>query len=466
MWDQIQANRRRSIILVILMAAILAALGYGIGYVVDPVYAPIGVTAAVALWVLLWVIAAAGGSGLMLSSSGARKITHDDSPRLDNVVEEMSIAAGLPTKPTVYLIDSDAPNAFAVGKPDKAAVAVTTGLLMRLNRDELQGVVAHEIGHIANQDTRFMVLAGVMLGAIVVLADVLWRVAFVAGRGRRRSSSRGGGQAMAYFMLVAVAFAVLAPILARLLYCACSRKREYLADANAAVFTRYPAGLASALEKISGKTWKLQSANRVTAPMYIVNPLQGGRAAVGLFSTHPPTEKRVRVLRSMAGGAGYADYEAAYARTAGGGLIGRRALHDSAPVPMRQASADADQDPLARTREAVDILHRHAGFAFLNCACGLRIKVPSSFRQTQLFCPRCSRRHAVPEARPASGAASQKAAETPDASDAEPLVFQRKPGQWQSVRCACGRTIQVSPSFSAPHIRCRNCRRQIRIEQG
>jgi heat shock protein HtpX len=198
------------------------------------------------------------------------------------------------------------PNAFAVGlKPERACVAVTTGLLERLSRDELQGVIAHELGHISNRDTLFMTLAGVTLGAIVLLADMGMRMMFWGGGGRRRSSSssgKNGGAAMAILMIAALVLAILAPLIARLLYFACSRQREYLADASSAQYTRLPSALASALQKISTQQEaKKIPVNRVVSPMYIINPLAAAGSA-SVFGTHPPTQERIKRLLEMQGG--------------------------------------------------------------------------------------------------------------------------------------------------------------------
>jgi len=470
MWEAIRANRRRSVLLIALLGVMLVGLGYVIALTVVPRAAPIGAAVAAGLWFVLWLTAVLSGRQVLLSSVGARRIEHDDSPVLFNVVEEMTIAAGLPKMPEVYILDCDAPNAFAVGTPQKSAVAVTTGLLIRLNRDELQGVVAHEIGHITNQDTRFMTLAGVMVAAIVLIADAFLRSLRYAGRGSRRS--RGGGGGAIVVLVIALLFAILAPLLAQLLYLACSRRREYLADACAARFTRYPEGLASALEKISRASGKMARINRAVAPMFTVNPLKGA-AAHGIFSTHPPTEKRVQVLRSMAG-AGYADYQAACARVLGQQrLIGHRTLAQAEAVPVRQPTAEPEKDELTRAREAVDILHRLNGLLFLTCACGLSIKVPPGYKESQVHCPRCGRTLPIPVLAAAAGAAAAvDAAENAEAAHKhtrpaepeQPLVIRHKPGKWQSVRCRCGKTIQLSPSFAATHVRCRACGRVARVE--
>jgi heat shock protein HtpX len=349
----------------------------------------------VAVLVVLWTVAAAGGADILLGSSNAREIKHDDAAQLFNIVEEMTIASGLPKMPRVFIIDTDAPNAFSVGTPEKSAVAVTSGLLMHLNRDELQGVIGHEIGHIRNQDTRFMTLAGVMMGAIILISYVFSRVVFYSGSGQRRSS-RGGGQAQAIIFLIAILFAVLAPIVAQLFYFACSRRREYMADASSATFTRYPEGLARALEKIERSAGLMKDVNRAVAPMYVVNPLEAAGPS-GLFSTHPPTADRVRILRSMAG-AGLAAYEKAYSRVQGAGLLGSATLSQAAEVQPRPPSAEAEKEPLQKARETVDLLHQANGFLFVPCACGLKIKAPPGFAGATIRCPRCGAENAVPPA--------------------------------------------------------------------
>jgi heat shock protein HtpX len=238
--------------------------------------------------------------------SGAKEISKEDDPRLWNVVEELSIAAGLPM-PRVYLIDDTALNAFATGRdPDHAAVAITAGLRDRLNREELQGVIAHEMSHVRNYDIRFSMLLAVMVGLLVLMTDVFRRWLWWGG-GRRRSSRRegGAGAAGAIVAVVAIVLAIVAPILAKLIQLAASREREYLADASAVELTRYPEGLASALEKLGGDKEVLEVANRATQHLYIVNPFKPFEdRAKGLFSTHPPLEERIRRLRGLGSGGG------------------------------------------------------------------------------------------------------------------------------------------------------------------
>jgi len=244
MWELIRVNKRKSVILMTLMAAVLVLLGFVIGLVFfGPNGGFFGLIIAVAIWLILTLISFSGGDRILLRASRARPVTHDVHPQLFNVVEEMSISSGLPM-PKVYIIADPAPNAFATGRnPQTASVAVTAGLLGRLNRDELQGVIAHEMSHILHRDILFVTLAGIMLGSIVLLSQVFLRGMFyssMTGSRRRYSggSGGGGGQAQIIMVVVAIVAAILAPLMAQLLYFALSRKREYLADSGGARITR------------------------------------------------------------------------------------------------------------------------------------------------------------------------------------------------------------------------------------
>src|ERR1043166_4428984 len=339
MWEAIESNKRRSTILVVCMAALLLGLGFAIGGAFDPRRGPyVGVAIALGVWFILWMVALFQGDQILLATAGATRIEHHDAPLLFNVVEEMKIASGLEAMPEVYVMPDDVPNAFAIGRPPgRCAGAVPSGLLRIMNRDELQGVIGHEIGHLKNRDTVFMMLVGVMLGAIVLVADLFLRMGGTGGRRR----SRDGGNAQVIFLVIALVFAILAPLLAQMIYFACSRRREYLADASSARFTRYPEGLASALEKLQVAQVRREEVNRVLAPMFIVSPMQG-LAAIGLMSTHPSTEDRIRILRSMAGGAAFTNYEAAFQKIVGrGSCIGARALPRGAAGAPRNAQSAA-----------------------------------------------------------------------------------------------------------------------------
>jgi heat shock protein HtpX len=313
MWEIIRKNQRKSLLLLILMGVVLVLLGYVIGMSFDPANGGyVGVVLAMVLYFILLIVAFSSGKSIMLRMSNAREIGPDDYPQLYNVVEEMRLAAGMPAMPKVYVIDDPAPNAFAAGmNPNKSVVAVTTGLINMMNRDELQGVIAHEISHIINRDIRYMTLATVMVGTVAILSQLYLRSMFFTGG--RRSSSSGKGKGNAVILILSIILAILAPIAIRLLYLAVSRKREYLADASAARITRYPEGLASALEKISGSTADLKMADKSMAPMYIANPLKPkGQRLRNLSSTHPPLEERIRILRTMGKSHSYAGYQEAY----------------------------------------------------------------------------------------------------------------------------------------------------------
>jgi heat shock protein HtpX len=412
MWEAISANKRKSVFLIILMGILLVLLGGTIGGALfganDSRGILLGIFIASFIWFIMTLVALFQGRNLLLAVSGAREVKHSDAPQLYNIVEEMRIAASLPAIPKVYIMEEKAPNAFAVGTPENAAVAVTTGLLSVLSRDELQGVIAHEIGHIKNMDTKFMTIAGVMMGTIVILADLYVRGMFYGSLfgGRRRSSnSQGGNNLQLILMIVGIVLAILAPLLAHMLYMACSRSREYLADASAAIFTRYPEGLASALEKIAGSHVKLASANRVTAPMYIINPtMKAHGGGSSLFSTHPPTKERVAILRSM-GGAGLNDYNNAYRAALGKDVIGSTSLRSAEELKLRGIVPTATAtkvDLKKQTRAATDILHKLNKFLFIPCACGVRIKVPPTFAKEALSCPRCGKKHNLSEAKAAN----------------------------------------------------------------
>ncbi|HZE96385.1 MAG TPA: M48 family metallopeptidase [Planctomycetota bacterium] len=390
------------------MAVLLVLLGAAVGGAVQPRTGPVfGVGAALFLWFILWLVAVFQGDQIMLLVAGARKIEKSDAPQLFNVVEEMVIASSLGKMPDIYVIPDDRPNAFAAGrKPETRVVCVTSGLLKMMTRDELQGVVAHELGHHKNGDPALMILLGVMMGAIVLLADVFLRGTFYMGGGRRsRSSKDDSGGLQVILLVLAIVLAILAPVLAQMMYFACSRRREYLADASAARFTRYPEGLASALEKITVQASGGRKANRVLAPMYIVNPMEA-LAAVGLFSTHPPTTERVQLLRSMGGGVGYVDYDAAFRKLTGKGVIGSRTLAEDKPEQARAAvpeapgvaaaAPDTREQIVERSREVTKMMGRLDGMTMMRCECGVGIKVPPGSTWPSIPCPRCGRDNPVP----------------------------------------------------------------------
>jgi heat shock protein HtpX len=454
MWEQIQANRRRSAVLIIGMAMVLLLLGYVGGELLVPGGGIFGLGVALIIWGIQMAMYAAGPQSLLLQGASARELHKEDSPQLFNVVEEMVIASGFGFVPKIYLVEDAAPNAFALGrKPENSAVIVTTGLLHRLNRDELQGVIAHEIGHLKNRDVQFMTLAAVMLGSVVILSEILWRSMRLGGRSRDR---RGGGQAQLIILVLALLLVVLGPLLAQLLYFACSRKREYLADASSAQFTRYPEGLASALEKISRTPVTVSFASKATAPMFIINPL-AAKGGAGLFSTHPATADRVRVLRGMSG-ASFAAYEAAFRKAQGASIIGADSLRHAQPVSIRDAS---NQGPIESHADIKYISRRAMGYLRLRCNCGLEISIPEGYEQNSIRCIRCGSELPIPTVvAPPMPPVAPPVIRAPDAA---PLQYKRTGTGWESFRCACGRTIQLSPSFLAHDVRCGACERLIEI---
>ena len=310
---QASANRRNSFLLALFVVVILGLLGFFVGYAISG--EPAGGVAATGAAVLLGALIAVGtyfqGDKLVLAASGARQVDAQSAPQLMNVVQELAIAANVPM-PNVYLIDDTAPNAFATGRdPEHASVAITTGLLEKLDREELQGVIGHELSHVRNLDIRFALIVGVMVGAIAILADFFLRFTFWGG-GRRGRDRDGGGGAQAIIVFIAIALAILAPIIARFIQLAVSRQREYLADASAVELTRNPYGLERALAKISGDTEVLEVANRGTQHMYFTNPIKKfEERSSNLFSTHPAIVDRINRLRELTGEAPLSAPEAA-----------------------------------------------------------------------------------------------------------------------------------------------------------
>lgn len=314
--DLIRSNKRKSVILMVGMIVLLIALGAAFAAAFN-VYASSGDLPSLVPSMILGAVAAGlvgliaalwsfyGGANAILRMSGASELPRDADPQLHNVVEELAIAAGIP-KPRIFLIDDTALNAFATGRdPQHAAVAITRGLREQLSRDELAGVMAHELSHVRHFDIRFAMLMATMVGLIVFASDAFWRILRVSG-GRRgsRSGGKGGGAAMAIVLVVAVLLAIIAPLLASLIRFAVNRQREYLADAGAVELTRYPQGLMSALEKLGACREPLEAANRATAHLYIVNPLKSamrgeGHEIASVFLTHPPLHERITRLAAL-----------------------------------------------------------------------------------------------------------------------------------------------------------------------
>ena len=297
-------NARRTFILIFLFLILFSAVGGVFGAALaGPKLWYWGLIIAFGLaiiWVFFgWFL----GGPMTLAVSHAKRIDEPKTPaerQFFNVVEEISLAAGLPM-PKVYVIHDTAMNAFACGRNEKVAcITATSGLLEKLTREELQGVVGHEMGHIRNHDIMYTVLLIMLVGVLVLLCDMFLRIVFYSGGGRRSSSGKGGGSGQAIFLIIGIVLAIIAPILARMIFFAVSREREYLADATAVELTRNSRGIASALKKLAGDKEVLEAANRATAHLYIVHPIKKfEKRAASIFSTHPPIKERIARLEAM-----------------------------------------------------------------------------------------------------------------------------------------------------------------------
>ncbi len=286
-----------------MLVLVFVVLVIWVGWLISYIYNSPGIFYfAIILATVQSLVGYFAGDKIVLAASGAREIAKKDNPMLWNVVENLSITAGLPM-PKVYIIPDDAPNAFATGKdPQNASVAVTSGLLERLDKSELEGVIAHEMSHVGNYDIRLMTIVAILVAVIAIVSDIFFRAQWFGGLGRNRDNNNESGEAFAILGFVAI---VLAPIVATLVQLAISRKREFLADADGALLTRYPDGLADALEKISRYDQPVRRVSSATAHLYISNPLgsdeedkkQSGLSK--LFSTHPPIRERIKILRGL-----------------------------------------------------------------------------------------------------------------------------------------------------------------------
>lgn len=292
MYNQITSNKRKTTLLIAIFGAFVIGAGYffhvAFGYGYEAVAAAVVFSAAMSIGSYYT------GDKMALWSTGAQRIAKEDHPYLYRIVENLSIANGVPM-PKVHIIQSPALNAFATGRnPEHASIAVTTGLIQALQNEELEGVIAHELSHVKNYDILVMTIVVILVGAVALLGDFFFRMRFFHGRSREDR-----GQTGAILMVVGVVFLILSPIVAEIIKLAISRKREFLADASGALLTRYPEGLARALEKISASPAPLSTASAATAHLFISNPLKGKNFSK-FFSTHPPIEERVRRLREMA----------------------------------------------------------------------------------------------------------------------------------------------------------------------
>ena len=421
MWFIIESNKRKTAIFLFFITVFLLFFGAVLGFsfstdLYEGTYYGTAIGALISIICLIFIIfyVNAKSSEFFLNQADAVKVCGDSMPVLRNVVEEMAISSALGFIPKIYLIESPVPNAFAVGINEKnSAVAVTTGLLSILNRDELQGVIAHEISHIKNKDTLYLMYSGVILGVIIAVSDFIIR-AFL-----RSSSRRSKGAGLGIF--IAVILALLSPVIVRILYFTISRKREFLADACACQYTRYPTGLASALYKISryepamtDKEFIMDAkaaSNKLLNVMYIHNFIQANKPKTflsGLFTTHPSIDDRINILKSM----GAADIEE-YAKrfsivVANKNIISRNKLAslNLAPIPVvvpavvsmsveEEQNQKIKEERKTRQREAKDAYKQAKNYKIIKCDCETILKIPPEYNRSTVICPHCKQVHEI-----------------------------------------------------------------------
>jgi len=301
LYEQIASNRRRTAFLIFGSFVLLVGIGYLFGLLLSA--GIVGAAIAFAIAVVMAIVSYRKGDKIVLRSARAKPVTKEEQPRLHNIVEGLCIAAGLP-KPAVYVVPEQAPNAFATGRdPEHSSIAVTQGLLDTMNRVELEGVIAHELSHVKDRDILVGTIAATFAGAVVLMAEFMLRWFFWGGGIRRRGGSREGGSGFLILAVLGILLAILAPIFAQLIQLAISRRREYLADAQGAMLTRYPPGLASALKKIAATPIPMRAANNATAHLFISQPSrtpgEGLHWWEKLLATHPPIQDRIRILEEM-----------------------------------------------------------------------------------------------------------------------------------------------------------------------
>ena len=434
MWTQIQKNRRNCFLVIWIIFVVMILLGGFVGALYSYFFHEntdiplsvflnwqnfdaysetmfIGIAISLFIWLFLLFIALIDGKRIILALNWAYKLPSDTHRILRNIVEEMTIAAGLPKVPDIYVIDAAMPNSFSTGmSPKDSAIVVTTGLLTNLDRDELQGVIAHEIAHIANRDTSFMLIAGAMLGTITIITHFGLKMIFGHTMTRRNPI---GNNFKLKFLIIALTLLlmVFSPIMARILYLFISQKKEYLADACAVQYTRYPHALATALVKISTSVFVLRDADKLTSSMYIVHPLdleveqkEAFSMFKNVFRTHPPTEKRIEVLEKMTC-ADFNAYVEAFKQTSHKRrvIIDKRDLYNVKRLeikkPERNYETDvkgrhiylstAIADMAERKREAEDIVWKAKNYIFKECDCGTKLKFPQSYKGQKISCPHC-----------------------------------------------------------------------------
>lgn len=391
MWELINKNKSKTFLFVFLMALCFGLMAYCLAetlkiYNVPPIWVYIVVYG---YYFGTLIVASRDSKNVFLKLSNARFALRAYYPKLFNIVQEMSIASGLSTMPDIYIIDEDSPNAFACGKDHKtASIVVTKGLLARLNRDELQAVVAHEISHIVNRDILYLMYTSCLLGCMVFISDFV--IKFLRSCSNRRSFNGG-----AIYIIPFVLISLVLVALSKIFYFCLSKKREYLADACAVQFTRNPMALANALKKIDEEQTYFVNTNPITSAMFIVSPLNNKE------KTHPPIEKRIQILLRLSS-CNIAAYNNSYQKVLGkkSSIVSKKIIDKPSyskviPIVATTLANQTVQDKIANHREAYDTMLKMENYIFIKCDCDTKLKVPKELKGQKIPCPHCKKMHLI-----------------------------------------------------------------------
>lgn len=391
MWELINKNKSKTFLFVFLMALCFGLMAYCLAetlkiYNVPPIWVYIVVYG---YYFGTLIVASRDSKNVFLKLSNARFALRAYYPKLFNIVQEMSIASGLSTMPDIYIIDEDSPNAFACGKDHKtASIVVTKGLLARLNRDELQAVVAHEISHIVNRDILYLMYTSCLLGCMVFISDFV--IKFLRSCSNRRSFNGG-----AIYIIPFVLISLVLVALSKIFYFCLSKKREYLADACAVQYTRNPMALANALRKIDAEQSYFVNTNPLTSAMFIVSPLNNKE------KTHPPIEKRIQILLRLSS-CNIAAYNNSYQKVLGkkSSIVSKKIIDKPSyskviPIVATTLANQTVQDKIANHREAYDTMLKMENYIFIKCDCDTKLKVPKELKGQKIPCPHCKKMHLI-----------------------------------------------------------------------
>lgn len=391
MWELINKNKSKTFLFVFLMALCFGLMAYCLAetlkiYNVPPIWVYIVVYG---YYFGTLIVASRDSKNVFLKLSNARFALRAYYPKLFNIVQEMSIASGLSTMPDIYIIDEDSPNAFACGKDHKtASIVVTKGLLARLNRDELQAVVAHEISHIVNRDILYLMYTSCLLGCMVFISDFV--IKFLRSCSNRRSFNGG-----AIYIIPFVLISLVLVALSKIFYFCLSKKREYLADACAVQYTRNPMALANALRKIDAEQSYFVNTNPLTSAMFIVSPLNNKE------KTHPPIEKRIQILLRLSS-CNIAAYNNSYQKVLGkkSSIVSKKIIDKPSyskviPIVATTLANQTVQDEISNHREAYDTMLKMENYIFIKCDCDTKLKVPKELKGQKIPCPHCKKMHLI-----------------------------------------------------------------------